>query len=335
MLLISCLGPETTVTNFVNRDGSIMRKVEMKNTKNEFQPGQFRVPVDSTWTFSDTIIISAEGDTTWYLYAEKLFTDADQINLSFLNDSGTNRDVLRTASFERKFRWFTTHIRYSEKCTKSMDHAPNPEECLSAGEIEFMKLPAKIKKELISGSDSLKFRSLRDSLNDKSEIWYAKSMISEFIEEAGILCASSGKGSLTADILSSHENEFFEQARQESDFPESCSKILGPDVYDIYKTELDSALKIAEAKFDRSLSFDEYTMQVVMPAKVISTNGYQCSGGEIAWPVTGDLFLNADYIMFAESRYVNYWAIIVTAIIAIILPFDIAGHIKRWKKGKM
>lgn len=333
-VLFSCLGPETTVTNIVNRDGSILRKIEMSNTENKFLQKQLRVPVDSTWIFNDSISVSAKGDTTWYRSAEKLFIDADAINQAYLCDSGANRDVARTAFFERRFRWFTTTYYFSETCGKSMSHAYPPEDFLSSEEIDYMKLPRKVKTDLLSGADSSKYRILRDTLNEKSEIWYARSLISEWIEAAGELCEASGKDSLTTEILRSRKDDFFEQLGENVEFEEGCINVLGAGLCKTFMPELDSARVIAEAKFDLSFSFAEYTMQVVMPSEITATNGYLNPGGGVSWPVAGELFLNTDYVMYAESRSVNYWAIILTVLLAIILPFDIARHIKQWRKRR-
>ena len=334
LILFSCVGPETTVTNIVNRNGSVLRKIEMKNSENNFRQNQLKVPVDSTWALTDSITISTKGDTTWFRSAEKLFINTDEINQAYRSDSGVNRSVTRSAFFERRFRWFTTTFYFSETCGRSMLHAYPPEEFLSSEEIEYMKLPRKVKVDLLSGADSSKYRSMRDTINDKSEIWYTKSIITEWIEAAGTLCKASGKDSLTTEILRSHENDFFEQVGENTDIKEGCSIVLGAGIYEAYKTELDSAMKIAEERFDLSLSFDEYTMQVMMPSEIIATNGYRNPDGGISWPVMGELFLNADYIMYAESRSVNYWAIILTALLVIILPFDIANHIRKWKNRK-
>jgi hypothetical protein len=67
-------------------------------------------------------------------------------------------------------------------------------------------------------------------------------------------------------------------------------------------------------------------MKTVMPLKVRSTNGYTMPGGEIAWPVKGELFLTEDYIMWAETRDINYWAIFLTALALVIIPFEIRKH---------
>ena len=68
-------------------------------------------------------------------------------------------------------------------------------------------------------------------------------------------------------------------------------------------------------RYNPSLFFDDYTLQIAMPAKVIATNGYLTPGSELAWPVTGNHFLTSDYIMFAKARKINYWAIILTLVL--------------------
>jgi len=323
LFLFSCLGPETTVTNIVNPDGSVLRRIEMKNSENHFQDKQLKVPVDSSWTIIDSITISEKGDTTWFRTAEKLFISTEEINKAYQCDSGVNREVARSAFFKRKFKWFTTTFYFSETCGRSMTHAYPPEDFLSEEELQYMKLPREVKSQLLLGADSSRYRSLRDTLEEKTGVWYMKSDISEFIEVAGLMCESSGKDSLTTEILRSRENDFFKQIGSDVEFAEICSTVLGTRIYDKFRAELDSALKITEEALDLSLSFEEYTI-----------NGYTGTEGVVAWNVAGELFLNNDWVMYAESRSVNYWAIILTAFIVVILPFDIAGHIKRRKKNK-
>ncbi len=40
--MVSCDEPETVVTNIVHPDGSVTRKIEMRNSKNKFE--KFRTP---------------------------------------------------------------------------------------------------------------------------------------------------------------------------------------------------------------------------------------------------------------------------------------------------
>lgn len=315
MAIISCEGPETTVTNIVGRNGSVLRKAEMKYTREKLTMADFNVPVDSSWNLKDSIAFSAKGDTTWFLFAEKLFGSADAINEAYLADTGKNSSVTRTATFKRKFKWFTTTWYFAEKCEKSLLHGYPINEYLTAEEITFMNLPNKKSDELVMGPDSLEYRSLIDSLQLHTEQWMVRSLISEMIEDAGVLCESSGKDSLTTEILRSHESDFYRLAGEDADLEEICTAVLGDSLYAKFKPEIDSALVLTDIKFDRSWLFEDFTMQIVMPADLKSTNGYSMSDGTLAWPVTGNHFLTEDYIMYAESRDINYWAVIVTLLL--------------------
>ena len=120
MSVVSCDDPETIVTNYVHTDGSVTRKIEMRNRKNIFNKSDFQVPFDSTWAVKDTVEINKKGDTTWIKSAEKKFKNIDEINLAYKTDSGANRDISRLAAFSKKFKWFNTEFRFSETIDKKM-----------------------------------------------------------------------------------------------------------------------------------------------------------------------------------------------------------------------
>lgn len=315
LFVVSCNGPETTVTDFVNPDGTVLRRIEMQNTENNFGQKVMRVPVDSTWKTIDSISISPDGDTTWFVTAEKLFHSADAINESYLSDSGSNRGVPRSVTFRREFKWFTTTVYFSEKCGKTMLFGYPMEDYLTSEEIAFMMLPKKIMAEKLAGPDSTRFGDMQDSLEIKTDLWATKSIISDWIEEVARLSDASGKDSLTIEALRMHENAFSEIIEPDRNMSYNCIPILGEETCSRFSAELDTAQSIVMDRLNPSLFFEDYTLQIVMPAKVISTNGYLMTGGELAWPVTGDHFLTSDYIMFAESRIINYWAIILTLIL--------------------
>jgi len=321
MAVISCEGPETTVTNIVDRNGSVLRRVEMRYTREKLNIADFNVPVDTTWNLADSIAITAEGDTTWFLFAEKLFGSADAINEAYLTDTGKNSSVTRTAIFKRKFKWFTTTWYFAEKCEKSLTHGYSVTDFLSPAEVSFRNLPDKRREELVTGPDSLEYSTLADSVSQHTEMWMMKSLISEMIEDAGALCESSGKDSLTTEILRSHESDFYRLVGEDADIEMICKTVLGESLYAQFKPEIDSALNVTDTKFDRSWLFEEYTMQIVMPADLKSTNGFLMSDGTLAWPVNGDQFLTEDYIMYAESGDINYWAVIVTILLLAVAVY--------------
>ena len=120
LMVYSCDEPETVVTNIVHTDGSVTRHVEMRSTKNVFDPSDYRIPVDSSWNISDTIEINikdGKSDTTWIKIAEKNFGNVEEINKGYSTDKGKNKASKRTARFSKKFKWFNTEFRFSENVT--------------------------------------------------------------------------------------------------------------------------------------------------------------------------------------------------------------------------
>src|SRR5512135_445325 len=93
VMMASCDEPETMVTDIVHPDGSVTRKIEMRNKVNKFKTIQ--VPYDSTWILRDSLEIDEKGDTTWIKRAEKFFDSIDGINKSYLADTGANSDFSR------------------------------------------------------------------------------------------------------------------------------------------------------------------------------------------------------------------------------------------------
>jgi hypothetical protein len=329
LIVISCNDPETTITDCVRRDGSVLRKAELRYNKNELALKDYGIPVDSTWKLHDSLSISDRGDTTWFLLAEKLFESIVEINKAYLADTGKNSNVPRSAFFEHKFKWFTTAFYFSEKCDKSLLHGYPAGNFLNTEEIEFRKMPAFKREEMLASPDSLRYRILSDTIDEHTARWMVRSLISEWIEETGAMCIASGKDTLVKEILRAHEREFDTLILLNPEFSKSYAKIIGDSIFERYQPELDSAIRIADEKLDRSFSFKDYTMQIVMPEKVKSSNGYMMPGGEVAWPVNGELFLTDDYIMWAETQEVNYWAIFLTALVLLIIPFEIIKHIRK------
>ncbi len=81
----SCNEPETVVTNIVHPDGTVLRRIEMKKLENKFEVSDLQVPFDSTWTITDSLEINMEGDTIWIKRDEKLFSDVEEINRTYLS----------------------------------------------------------------------------------------------------------------------------------------------------------------------------------------------------------------------------------------------------------
>lgn len=334
LIVFSCNEPKTVVTNVVHPDGSITRKIEMRNDKNKFELSDLQVPFDSTWVIKDTVIIDEKRDTTWIKTAEKLFRNADEINKSYLADKGANREISRKAGFAKKFRWFNTEYRYCELINKKLSYGYPVKDFMNQEELTYFFSPEIINSDNLIGKDSLKYKALENEVSKKVENWTIKSIVSEWIGEFSGLTQGKTGPEMTRDSLKAREDAFVELFKfyEEKDNKFDSlwtngiilSKFIGESNAVKYKTEADTALAIVTR--NAFMNFKEYSVRIIMPGKMIGTNGFIDKTEVLLWPVKSDYFLTEPYEMWAESKVVNTWAWVVTG--AFIL-FVIIGLIIR------
>jgi hypothetical protein len=268
MFVISCDEPETVVTNYVHKDGSVMRKLEMKSTKNSFEISNLKVPFDSTWTIRDSIETGEKGDTIWVKRAEKLFMNTDEINLTYNSDSGANKDVLRHSSFKKSFRWFNTGYRFSEIIDKKLENGYPLKDFMNSEELLYFYSPETLKEAKKNGPDSLKYKVLSDSVDQRNLNWVAKNLVSEWIGEFSKFTeGKEGSREIVSSLKSSEDELSNLIVKHEAEFDSLWSKgiilkkYLGEDNYEKFKSEADSATeKASEVIF---IDFKDYSVRNV------------------------------------------------------------------------
>jgi hypothetical protein len=327
----SCDEPKTTVTNIVHPDGSVTRRIEMRNSKNLFKQSDLQVPFDSTWVIKDTIVIGVKKDTTWIKTTEKLFRNVEEINNSYLNDKGGNKDFKRKSVFSKKFRWFNTEYRFSEAIDKIMSHGYPVKDFLNQEELNYFYSPENITSEKLKSSDSLKYKALEDTLKKKTDLWFVKSLVSEWIYDFSRLTAGKAGKDLSSESLKVREDEFLKIIEKYDNKFDSLwatgiilREMIGEKNAALFKTEADSSIAIMTRIL--SNNFKDYSVRMVMPGKVIGTNGFIDKNESIQWPVKSDYFTTEQYEMWAESKVINKLAWIVTGV---FILFVITGLLIR------
>jgi len=334
VIAASCNEPETIVTNIVHADGSVTRKIEMRNSSGDnFELTDIQVPFDSTWVIRDSLEFTETGDTIWVKRAEKLFADVDEINRIYATDSGANKEVVRHIEFSRKFKWFSTEYRFSEIVDKKMLHGYPVSDFLDGEELKWFYLPDNVTGDRKNGPDSLKYRAYSDTIDKKIEQWYLHSLVSEWIGEFSKLSAGKVSGKISPDSLRAREDilvrliesniEQFDSLWQEGSF---LRDFLGEENLVSYRQEADSAAEAAADHF--WVSFSNYTVKTIMPGKLTETNGFPDSSGTLLWPVKSDYFLTEPYVMKAVSKSPNLWAWIVSGL---FLLFVVTGLVLKRK----
>lgn len=335
VLTSSCNEPETIVTNIIHTDGSVTRKLEMRNSENIFKISDLQVPFDSTWTVRDSIEINENRDTVWVRRAEKLFKGADEINNSYRTDNGYNKSLNRHAEFFRRFNWFNTEYTFVEIIDKKMNFGYPVREFLNNEELKWFYSPDNINSEKKNGPDSIFYRSFSDTVDMKLEKWYLKNLVSEWIGEFAKLTENRSANASLIDSLKKRENEFAQIVKDNLENFDSLwsegtllRNFIGESNSVKYKTEADSAANIAADHF--WVTFKDYTMRMLMPGKLTGTNGITDSTGMAVWMVKSDYFLTEPFKMSAVSKISNRWAWWVSGI---FLLFVITGVVMR-RKGK-
>lgn len=330
-MIISCEEPETVVTNYIHRDGSVTRVIEMRSFEKDFTVPNVQVPYDSTWSIRDSAGMPDENsDTLWVRRAEKTFMSSDEINLDYINDSSHNEMITRSVSFEKQFRWFNTEYRFSENIGKLMKFGLPMKDFLNEEEFAFFFSPEYTIEELKDGPDSLRIRRMRKSIDEKAQTWLIKSMISEWIGQLGIL--GGGEAEQLVSDLRSREPGIYDllNTRYSNDFDNLWEAgviqkdLMGEENARLFRAEADSALSIATGYI--LSDFKEYSVRIVMPGRLTGTNGFMDSTKILLWPVSSDYFLTEPYEMWAESKEANIWAWVVSAL---FLAFVLTGVIIR------
>jgi hypothetical protein len=338
VMIVSCDEPETVVTDVVHPDGSVTRKIEMRNMENKFKIKNIQVPFDSTWTVRDSLEIDKKGDTTWIKRADKFFASTVELNKAYQADSGNNREISRRAEFRKKFKWFNTEYKFAEIIDKELSNSYPVSDFLNEEELKWFYSPNDITHEKLTGPDSLKYKAFEETLNKKKDRWALKCLASEWINSFVRLTEGKAGSDLSLESLKKHEDDLVKLAETEENNEKFDSlwkngiilkEFLGETNAQKFKTEADSAASLAiERVF---FSFHEYTVKMIMPGKLTGTNGFIDSTGIMRWPVKSDYFTTQTYEMWAESKTSNQWTWIVSGI---FILFVIAGIIfKSIKKG--
>jgi len=358
LMIISCNEPETIVTNYIHRDGSFTRVIEMRSIENKFELSDLQVPFDSTWSIMDTVeLLSIEPDdkdqedtirvkraddkdqedTIWVKRAQKKFIGIDEINAIYGQDSGANKGIHRSVAFEKKFKWFNTEFKFSENIGKQLDFGYPITDFLNEQELMFFYSPKELQDDQLNGPDSLKYRSLEELVNLKTDRWLIHSIFPEWTNQFAVLLEDRGADDMIDD-LRANENKFI--SLMEEKYSEEFDSLWGQGIIleefigkanaEKYMTEADSAINIALNKF--FITFSDYTVSIVMPGKLTSTNGYMDSSKVLLWPVKSDYFLTQPYEMWAESKVTNVWAWVVSGLFILFVLTGIV--LKTLKKAE-
>lgn len=306
LLLFSCDTPETVVTNYVHEDGSVTRQIIMKSGSKLEDPFRNQVPFDSTWNMSESFEVT-EGDTIFTFTAEKHFESVYGINQFYSADSGSNKHLKRSVEFSKSFRWFNTVYFFAEKIDRVTGIQFPASDFFSEEDLRFFYLPPMMVDSLLNSSDSLIYQAKKAKNDSLSELY----ILNALKEEWKYLYIQ--KKPEDSAIIGNKMNDLIGGALTNELNDSLFIVTLGKEYFSENKNLLESTVNEVDSLFGSAFMSKFYTCEIVMPHKTIATSGLVDKTGKISWPVSPEYYLAQDYLMWAESRKVNYWAWLLTA----------------------
>jgi hypothetical protein len=315
--LSGCL--EINTTTRVHPDGRLTRTVVVSGDSSDFTKirlGMFGL--DSGWTVvSDSLQREKERKLT----LQREFDDAESASRALAGIPMERQGI--TIHLAKEFRWFTTHFRFEEIWQKGYLFEKIPISAyLSPEEIQMLRAgDLKGPDSLLTGGQ----KRHRADLEKRGEEWMNRNAFEEVLAAFldGVKAVNDPR--LVPDSVLAAKDRLYEAATEGFKPPLTPSApIIGVFPGVLKNPVVPRAVEAARPsleKYDRAVDFMErlevpgYGVSVVMPGIITNTNGSSVEGNTVRWKEIKDSAFYEGYTMWAESNMVNWWAVVVTAIV--------------------
>jgi len=334
--LSGCFEIQTKTT--VNTDGTLQREVVMKGDSAEVYRGHAMFPIDSTWT----VVRRKTGDTAWTSTATKVFADGAALSEALKGEEGKTLRI-RVASAKR-FLWFTTEFSYSETllCINQFNAVPISK-YFTAQELEFCfrQNIEPHKQHFRSPEDSLaneKIERLMPEWDSRNKFETYFSLFLDGVKSLG------NSGLTTAQALDAKESLYVQSAQslqmgsaRVDTLPRIFEAVLGSSLV----LKAIAANPAGFESFARRVKFEKKVLEtpynqanLVMPGLVTATNADSIAGNNLSWSSFLPKSQLGDYTMWANSRVINWWAVVTTGAVVILLAGMLLVRVTRRRRGK-
>ena len=323
ILLSSCEHPMTFETE-VHEDGTLDKTITFEKgdslliRKNIFGIDSIKGWHTQIMALPPTKETNGTPKAEYKILFNKHFESAEQLNGELNNQSDTLFHVKST--FEKRFRWFYTYIRYTEtflpinrfKMLSSTDY-------INQEDNQFIdRLPGEGK--VISKADSLYLQMLNVKIGD----YYTNMAI--FNEEFEIITELVKRSDLDKkwiDTLIRKKEYIYNHIEKMKGEPDFALKMADSLHIPLHHEKASKDLHVLAKDLNSRLSFmgfandGKYLNIINMPWTVVNSNADSVSGARLFWRPLVTKFLFKEYQMYAESRKMNMWALIVSGLVII------------------
>jgi len=293
-----------TIKTKINPDGSFEKTVICEGDS----LGLYKLPLP--FVFSDGWKIEIEQkagkEKSFFTTATKKYTNAEELETEYTK--GQDSIKLKISSrIEKRFRWFFTYYNY--------------EETIPAFGLFKQTLPI---DSFFTPQELGRLKDTKDSLLQKRfDEYYEQNIVGEFIENLIMRSQELNDPTLTRSRWEEHRKTLTRLIfESKSDKPEDIAVIIEKVLQTSSVRKLHGAIDtsltniMTKVKSEKELEVS-YKNEVVMPGILITSNSEKVEGNKLMWDCKSDQYF--DVVMTAESRMVNVWAMILTAIVCVAL----------------
>jgi hypothetical protein len=314
--LIPCGCLEIELTTHVNRDGSLLRTESVSGDSAEVLSYGFISPVDSTWK----VTLESPNERSFDRKASKLFINPDDLS-SLTHDTAWNTLPVR-AQVERRFIWFYTEITYRERYQRWNPFGLIPlSEYVSAADL------AQSMKFGPSGRTPTKEDSLaQEKVGQKWTEWMYRDMFEAYYAELIKGVKTLNDPSLTPAAVAAHKEEIYRKCQKWWASTGSMDTI-GVVIQSIFKNPRTReaiqsnargfALHNAKLSLVAKIMGKLKQVNIEMPGVLIDSNAPKVEENRGSWKGVADMSYAADYELWMTSRVVNWWMVLITAVVII------------------
>ena len=336
LALSGCLEIETTTK--VHPDGHLTRTVVVSGDSSDFTKIRLSMfGLDSGWAVvSDSLQHGKDRKLT----LQREFDNAEAASHALAGIPLEKQGI--AIRLEKKFRWFTTLYRFEEIWEKGYQFDRVPMSAyFSPEEIQMFRSGD------LKGPDSLLTEGQKRhkaDLDKRGEEWFDRNSFEDvfvaFLD--GVRIVNDPR--LSPDSVLAAKEHLFSAARADAKqhftppftrfkpivevFTEVLKNPVVPIALDVARPQLEKHDRVID--FMEHLQVPGYATAVVMPGIITNTNGSSVEGSTVRWKEIKDLTFYEGYTMWAESSMVNWWAVVITAIVLLAIgAMLVIGLVKR------
>lgn len=329
--LLSSCEQKVSVESVVSADGAIDRTIILNDADSgKVSNNFFGIRKEDGWKTTiekndkpDNDKVKKTSGPKYTITFQRHFASALDANNAM--DTGNDTLFRIHSEFRKTFRWFYTYIQYSDTYRKLNLFRQFPmENFFTKEDHDFIaRMPAE--GSSISKADSVYLELLTDKIGD----YFARALYEEHFAILLDVMKKENVEKRWSDSLLIRKGEMFSILSRKEGFDSGEDAFMvalledlkiGFPVDKISDAYANAYLRLKpRINFMTAVGTEAKTHHhITMPWDVVHTNADSVNGSSLYWqPMTIKFMLN-DFTMSAESRSMNYWAVVVSILVILL-----------------